>query len=94
MLQHFILMEFDGGEAIREVLKSCGHSDRSQIIPTHSHMLWFRANNKKKLSANTNSLGIPLKTSVTPVSHSQLVEWLRNADSVSFSQINVFSHFK
>uniref|UniRef100_A0A1B6MF47 Poly(A) RNA polymerase, mitochondrial n=1 Tax=Graphocephala atropunctata TaxID=36148 RepID=A0A1B6MF47_9HEMI len=80
---HFILMEFNNVETVTEVMKACGHNDRSQIIPTYSRMLWFRAKQKKKVTSNSSKANIPLVSSAPPVTRQQLYEWLGQTDSVS-----------
>ncbi|KAG8264853.1 hypothetical protein J6590_004886 [Homalodisca vitripennis] len=80
---HFILMEFSNIEAVTCVMKSCGYNDRSQIIPTYSRMLWFRAKQKKKVTSNSSQTNVPLVSSPLPVTRAQLHEWLGQSDSVN-----------
>lgn len=46
-LQHFIIVEFENEQDIKNVLSETTHLDHNQVVPVHSSFLWFRASHKK-----------------------------------------------
>ncbi|XP_054271458.1 poly(A) RNA polymerase, mitochondrial [Macrosteles quadrilineatus] len=80
---HFILVEFKDNDVIPGVLNACGYNERNQVIPVSSRMLWFRANQKKKLSKSNSKLTVPLIMATPPLTRPQLLEWLRESETVS-----------
>lgn len=82
--QHFMLIEFESEDNLKEVLKSCSYHNREHcMISVQSPFVWFRAaaGKKEKLVAHEKSLAV--KNGLEIINEDVLFQELMNCDTVS-----------
>ncbi|XP_050301196.1 poly(A) RNA polymerase, mitochondrial isoform X2 [Anthonomus grandis grandis] len=81
---HFILVEFATEEDVQNVLASSTHLQESQLIPTSSHFLWFRAASKKlnKLKT-TKTANLMVEDGTRILSNEDVEKELRKCGTIS-----------
>ncbi|CAH2013914.1 unnamed protein product [Acanthoscelides obtectus] len=81
---HFILVEFEEQSEVQNLLKNTSYVDETLIVPTYSHFLWFKAQNKKSPKVRQiDGAVLSIENGTRILSDHEIISSLRQCENIS-----------
>ncbi|CAH0551556.1 unnamed protein product [Brassicogethes aeneus] len=92
---HFIIVEFEEESNVKDILSASTHTEDSQVVPTYSQFLWFRASSRKlsKLKQSKTAV-LTCEDATTIVKESEVKDMLLKCEDVSEQMITLYENTK